>query len=184
LQSAQAARALALIAAISSSRGIWVIGRDLPQLHRPSPRSCREPREQHPCTATRPHLQFPPAPAQPWPWSVFSRQRSRSSRNPIHAGAQFRDLLVRHCYGLSLCSPPLSDQTRIAPSATRHVPQRQWRDLTLAHGNALGLHCKTNPSPERRCPDGELMDINRANVGLARGAVARHRGIVIGLKRD
>jgi len=30
--------------------------------------------------------------------------------------------------------------------------------------------------------DGELMDINRANVGLARGAIARHRDVVIGLK--
>jgi dihydroorotase len=29
---------------------------------------------------------------------------------------------------------------------------------------------------------GELMDINRADVGLARGAIARHRDIVIGLK--
>jgi dihydroorotase len=30
--------------------------------------------------------------------------------------------------------------------------------------------------------DGELMDINRANVGLARGAIARHRDVVIGVK--
>src|SRR6516164_5100619 len=29
---------------------------------------------------------------------------------------------------------------------------------------------------------GELMDINRADVGLARGAIARHRDVVIGLK--
>ena len=31
-------------------------------------------------------------------------------------------------------------------------------------------------------PGGELMDINRANVGLARGAIARHRDVVIGIK--
>jgi dihydroorotase len=31
-------------------------------------------------------------------------------------------------------------------------------------------------------PGGELMDINRANVSLARGAIARHRDIVIGVK--
>jgi dihydroorotase len=30
--------------------------------------------------------------------------------------------------------------------------------------------------------DGELMDINRADVGLARGAIARHRDVVIGVK--
>jgi dihydroorotase len=29
---------------------------------------------------------------------------------------------------------------------------------------------------------GELMDINRANVSLVRGAIARHRDIVIGVK--
>jgi dihydroorotase len=29
---------------------------------------------------------------------------------------------------------------------------------------------------------GELMDLNRADVGLARGAIARHRDVVIGLK--
>jgi dihydroorotase len=30
--------------------------------------------------------------------------------------------------------------------------------------------------------DGELIDINRADVGLARGAIARHRDVVIGVK--
>jgi dihydroorotase len=30
--------------------------------------------------------------------------------------------------------------------------------------------------------EGELLDINRANVGLARGAIARHRDVVIGVK--
>jgi dihydroorotase len=31
-------------------------------------------------------------------------------------------------------------------------------------------------------PDGELRDINRANVALAQGAIARHRDVVIGVK--
>ena len=39
-----------------------------------------------------------------------------------------------------------------------------------------------NISRTGNVPDGELMDINRANVGLARGAIARHRDVVIGLK--
>jgi dihydroorotase len=39
-----------------------------------------------------------------------------------------------------------------------------------------------NISRTGNAPDGELMDINRANVGLARGAIARHRDVVIGLK--
>jgi hypothetical protein len=29
-----------------------------------------------------------------------------TSRNPIHAGLQFRGLRIHHCYGLSVCSPP------------------------------------------------------------------------------
>jgi dihydroorotase len=39
-----------------------------------------------------------------------------------------------------------------------------------------------NISRTGNAADGELMDINRANVGLARSAIARHRDIVIGLK--
>jgi dihydroorotase len=39
-----------------------------------------------------------------------------------------------------------------------------------------------NISRTGNASDGELMDINRANVGLARGAIARHRDVVIGLK--
>jgi dihydroorotase len=31
-------------------------------------------------------------------------------------------------------------------------------------------------------PGGELMDLTRANVGLARGAIARHRDVVVGVK--
>jgi len=31
-------------------------------------------------------------------------------------------------------------------------------------------------------PGGELMDLDRANVGLARGAIARHRDVVVGVK--
>jgi len=31
-------------------------------------------------------------------------------------------------------------------------------------------------------PGGELMDISRADVGLARGAIARHRDVVVGIK--
>ena len=39
-----------------------------------------------------------------------------------------------------------------------------------------------NISRTGNAPDGELMDINRAAVGLARGAIARHRDVVIGVK--
>jgi len=39
-----------------------------------------------------------------------------------------------------------------------------------------------NISRTGNAAEGELMDINRANVGLARGAIARHRDVVIGLK--
>src|SRR5215471_17656823 len=39
-----------------------------------------------------------------------------------------------------------------------------------------------NISRTGNAPGGELMDINRANVGLARGAIARHGDVVIGLK--
>jgi predicted amidohydrolase len=39
-----------------------------------------------------------------------------------------------------------------------------------------------NISRTGNAPDGELMDINRADVGLARGAIARHRDVVIGVK--
>jgi dihydroorotase len=39
-----------------------------------------------------------------------------------------------------------------------------------------------NISRTGNAPGGELMDINRADVGLARGAIARHRGVVIGVK--
>jgi dihydroorotase len=31
-------------------------------------------------------------------------------------------------------------------------------------------------------PGGELMDLTRADVGLARGAIARHRDVVVGIK--
>src|ERR1700686_4545105 len=31
-------------------------------------------------------------------------------------------------------------------------------------------------------PGGELMDLTRADVGLARGAIARHRDVVVGVK--
>src|SRR5215467_5372996 len=39
-----------------------------------------------------------------------------------------------------------------------------------------------NISRTGNAPGGELMDINRANVGLALGAITRHRDIVIGVK--
>ena len=39
-----------------------------------------------------------------------------------------------------------------------------------------------NISRTGNAPGGELMDINRADVGLARGAIARHRDVVIGVK--
>jgi dihydroorotase len=39
-----------------------------------------------------------------------------------------------------------------------------------------------NISRTGNAPDGELIDINRADVGLARGAIARHRDVVIGIK--
>jgi dihydroorotase len=39
-----------------------------------------------------------------------------------------------------------------------------------------------NISRTGNAPDGELMDINHANVGLARRAIARHRDVVIGVK--
>jgi dihydroorotase len=39
-----------------------------------------------------------------------------------------------------------------------------------------------NISRTGNAPDGELMDINRADVGLARGAIARHGDVVIGVK--
>ena len=39
-----------------------------------------------------------------------------------------------------------------------------------------------NISRTGNAPEGELMDINRADVGLARGAIARHRDVVIGVK--
>ena len=39
-----------------------------------------------------------------------------------------------------------------------------------------------NISRTGNAPDGELMDINRTAVGLARGAIARHRDVVIGVK--
>ena len=39
-----------------------------------------------------------------------------------------------------------------------------------------------NISRTGNAPGGELMDINRADVALARGAIARHRDVVIGLK--
>jgi dihydroorotase len=39
-----------------------------------------------------------------------------------------------------------------------------------------------NISRTGNAPDGELIDINRANVGLARGAIARYRDVVIGVK--
>jgi dihydroorotase len=39
-----------------------------------------------------------------------------------------------------------------------------------------------NISRTGNAPDGELIDINRADVGLARGAIARHRDVVIGVK--
>jgi len=39
-----------------------------------------------------------------------------------------------------------------------------------------------NISRTRNALDGELMDINRTAVGLARGAIARHRDVVIGVK--
>jgi dihydroorotase len=39
-----------------------------------------------------------------------------------------------------------------------------------------------NISRTGNAPDGELIDINRADVGLARGAIARYRDVVIGIK--
>jgi dihydroorotase len=39
-----------------------------------------------------------------------------------------------------------------------------------------------NISRTGNAPDGELIDINRADVGLARGAIARYRDVVIGVK--
>jgi dihydroorotase len=39
-----------------------------------------------------------------------------------------------------------------------------------------------NISRTGNAADGELMDINRADIGLARGAIARHRDVVIGVK--
>jgi dihydroorotase len=39
-----------------------------------------------------------------------------------------------------------------------------------------------NVSRTGNAPDGELIDINRADVGLARGAIARYRDVVIGVK--
>jgi dihydroorotase len=39
-----------------------------------------------------------------------------------------------------------------------------------------------NISRTGNAADGELMDINRADISLARGAIARHRDVVIGLK--
>jgi dihydroorotase len=39
-----------------------------------------------------------------------------------------------------------------------------------------------NISRTGNAPEGELIDINRANVGLARGAVARYRDVVVGVK--
>ena len=40
----------------------------------------------------------------------------RLSRHPFQAGHVFRGLLVHHCYGLSGCSPPLTDLTGCYPS--------------------------------------------------------------------
>ena len=42
-----------------------------------------------------------------------------TSRNPIHAGLKFRGLRIHLCYGLSVCSPPLSDQTGLQPAHQR-----------------------------------------------------------------
>ena len=37
------------------------------------------------------------------------------SCHPLQAGLLFRDLLIHHCYGLSGCSPPLTDLTGFCP---------------------------------------------------------------------
>jgi dihydroorotase len=52
----------------------------------------------------------------------------------------------------------------------------------VARGAPQIGRCLVNIARTGVAPDGELNDLNRANVDLARGAIARHRDVVIGVK--